>query len=208
MVIELLSAFGVAPVEAATDVIAHFEGVVKGELDLRLEASSASEFAANTVNDAGFRLPEVKWGFSNRRVMTMGWAEGIPLGDNAALQAAGHDLRALGERVLQLFLSHALRDGFFHADMHQGNLKVAANGDIIAYDFGIMGYISMNTPAGFMPRSCSGLSNGITSGWPRCISRPDTCRQIGMLTSLPAPCGPWGSRFSARKRASCRWAGC
>ena len=127
------------------DVITHFEGVVKGELDLRLEASSASEFAANTVGDAGFRLPEIKWANSNRRVMTMSWAEGVPLGDNAALEAAGHDLQALGERVLQLFLNHALRDGFFHADMHQGNLKVAANGDILAYDFGIMGHIDEYT---------------------------------------------------------------
>jgi ubiquinone biosynthesis protein len=128
-----------------SDVIAHFEGVVKGELDLRLESASASEFAANTAADAGFRLPDVKWAYSSRRVMTMGWAEGLPLGDNAALEAAGHDLHAIGERVLQLFLSHALRDGFFHADMHQGNLKVAANGDIIAYDFGIMGHIDEYT---------------------------------------------------------------
>ncbi|MEZ5715391.1 MAG: 2-polyprenylphenol 6-hydroxylase [Paracoccaceae bacterium] len=127
------------------EVIAHFEGVVKGELDLRLEAASASEFAANTAGDEGFRLPDVKWALSARRVMTMGWAEGVALGDNAALDAAGHDRRALGERVLQLFLSHALRDGFFHADMHQGNLKVAANGDIIAYDFGIMGHIDEYT---------------------------------------------------------------
>ncbi|MDQ2094007.1 2-polyprenylphenol 6-hydroxylase [Rhodalgimonas zhirmunskyi] len=127
------------------DVIAHFEGVVKGELDLRLESASASEFAANTGNDEGFRLPEINWAFSGRRVMTMSWAEGLPLGDNDALDAAGHDRDALGERVLQLFLSHALRDGFFHADMHQGNLKVAANGDIIAYDFGIMGHIDEYT---------------------------------------------------------------
>lgn len=127
------------------DVIRHFEGVVQGELDLRLEAASASEFAANTKDDTGFRLPEVKWNLSGRRVMVMGWAEGVALGDNAALDAAGHDRHALGERVLQLFLSHALRDGFFHADMHQGNLKVAANGDIIAYDFGIMGHIDEYT---------------------------------------------------------------
>ncbi|MBV2359319.1 2-polyprenylphenol 6-hydroxylase [Thalassococcus sp. CAU 1522] len=127
------------------DVIAHFEGVVNGELDLRLESASASEFAANTTGDAGFQLPEVKWGFSGRRVMTMSWAEGVPLGDNAAIDAAGHDRVALSERVLQLFLNHALRDGFFHADMHQGNLKVAANGDIIAYDFGIMGQIDEYT---------------------------------------------------------------
>ena len=128
-----------------TDVIAHFEGVVMGELDLRLESSSASEFAANTEVDDGFELPSVQWHLSSRRVMTMEWAGGVPLGDNAALDAAGHDRVALGERVLQLFLSHALRDGYFHADMHQGNLKVAANGNIVAYDFGIMGHIDEYT---------------------------------------------------------------
>jgi ubiquinone biosynthesis protein len=127
------------------DVIEHFDGVVQGELDLRLESASASEFAANTAQDEGFQLPPVLWNLSARRVMTLGWADGLPLGDNAALDAAGHDRRALGERVLTLFLRHALRDGFFHADMHQGNLKVAANGDIIAYDFGIMGHIDEYT---------------------------------------------------------------
>jgi len=128
-----------------TDVIAHFEGVVMGELDLRLESSSASEFAANTADDTGFELPEIKWAYSSRRVMTMSWAEGVPLGDNAALDAAGHDRVQLSERVLQLFLSHALRDGYFHADMHQGNLKVAADGSIVAFDFGIMGHIDEYT---------------------------------------------------------------
>jgi ubiquinone biosynthesis protein len=77
--------------------------------------------------------------------MTLGWAEGIGLNDLALIDAAGHDRRVLGARVLQLFLNHALRDGFFHADMHQGNLKIAANGDIIAYDFGIMGRIDEYT---------------------------------------------------------------
>ncbi|WP_435310432.1 2-polyprenylphenol 6-hydroxylase [Primorskyibacter sedentarius] len=127
------------------DVIAHFEGVVMGELDLRLESASASEFAANTEKDEGFELPQVKWSLSGRRVMTLGWAEGVPMGDNQAIDTAGHDRRVLSERVLQLFLQHALRDGFFHADMHQGNLKVAANGNIIAYDFGIMGHIDEYT---------------------------------------------------------------
>ncbi|MBY6057005.1 2-polyprenylphenol 6-hydroxylase [Leisingera daeponensis] len=127
------------------DVIEHFDGVVQGELDLRLESAAASEFAANTANDEGFQLPEIRWAYSARRVMTMGWADGIPLGDNDALDAAGHDRKLLANRVLSLFLRHALRDGFFHADMHQGNLKVAANGDIIAYDFGIMGHIDEYT---------------------------------------------------------------
>ena len=127
------------------DVITHFEGVVMGELDLRLESAAASEFASNTAKDAGFQVPKPLWRLSGRRVMTLDWAEGINMAENAAIDAAGHDRKALAARVLQLFLSHALRDGFFHADMHQGNLKVAANGDIIAYDFGIMGRIDEYT---------------------------------------------------------------
>lgn len=128
-----------------TDVIAHFESVVLGELDLRLETAAAAEFAANTEHDEGFRVPRPIWHLSARSVMTLGWAEGVPLGDNAGIDALGVDRRELSERVLRLFLSHALRDGYFHADMHQGNLKVAPNGDLIAYDFGIMGQIDEYT---------------------------------------------------------------
>ena len=128
-----------------SDVIRHFEGVVMGELDLRLEAAAAAEFAANTKDDKGFQVPGAHWFLSSRNVMTLGWAEGVSMGDNDAIDAAGHDRRVLSERVLQLFLRHALRDGYFHADMHQGNLKIAANGDIIALDFGIMGRIDEYT---------------------------------------------------------------
>ncbi len=127
------------------DVIEHFDRGVTAELDLRMESASASEFAANTVDDAGYQVPAVVWEHSAKRVMTLGWAEGTSIGDNEALDAAGHDRHALGSRVLSLFLNHALRDGYFHADMHQGNMKVAANGDIIAYDFGIMGQIDEYT---------------------------------------------------------------
>lgn len=123
------------------DVIRHFEGVVLGELDLRLEASSAAEFRTNTAGDAGFGVPKVIWSHSARRVMTLDWVEGIPIHRIADIEAAGHDRVKLGRRVLELFLSHALRDGYFHADMHQGNLKVAPNGDLVALDFGIMGHI-------------------------------------------------------------------
>lgn len=127
------------------DVIGHFENTVMGELDLRLESSAASQFAANTARDEGFRLPRIHWALSGKRVMTQSWAEGIGLGDLEGLDAAGHDRPYLAARVLELFLLHALRDGFFHADMHQGNLKVSANGDLIAYDFGIMGNIDEYT---------------------------------------------------------------
>ena len=127
------------------DVIEHFEGVVLSELDLRLESASASEFADNTAKDKGFTLPRVRWGLSARRVMTLDWAEGINAADVDAIADAGHDLTELSSRVIQLFLNHALRDGFFHADMHHGNLKIAPNGDIIAYDFGIMGHLDVYT---------------------------------------------------------------
>jgi ubiquinone biosynthesis protein len=127
------------------DVITHFESVVEGELDLRLEAASAAEFGANTENDDGFSLPRPVWALSSRRVMTQSWAEGVPMGDNDALDRLGLDRRELGIRVLTLFLRHALRDGFFHGDMHQGNLKVTADGTIVALDFGIMGRIDAYT---------------------------------------------------------------
>ena len=127
------------------DVIAHFDGVVRGELDLRLESASASEFLANIKEDKGFSVPSVNWSLSSRRVMTLDWADGVPMGDVDALAAAGHNLSELGDRVLHMFLNHALRDGFFHAAMHQGNLKVSSSGDIVAFDFGIMGHIDEYT---------------------------------------------------------------
>ncbi|QHQ37469.1 2-polyprenylphenol 6-hydroxylase [Algicella marina] len=127
------------------DVIEHFESVVVGELDLRMEAAAADEFRSNTLKDEGFQVPEVIWHLSARRVMTLDWAEGTKFGDVPALAAQGADLIRLSERVLQMFLKIALRDGFFHGDMHQGNLKLAPNGDVIALDFGIMGRIDAYT---------------------------------------------------------------
>ena len=126
-------------------IITHFHSIVKGELDLRMESSASAEFAANTEKDAGFFVPQINWDNSAKRVMTSQWAEGIPLGDIDALKASGQDLPELGARIVQLFLRHALRDGFFHGDMHQGNLKLAPNGDLIALDFGIMGRIDEYT---------------------------------------------------------------
>jgi ubiquinone biosynthesis protein len=126
-------------------VVEHFDSVVQGELDLRLEASAASEFRANTEDDDGFRVPSVVWPLSARRVMTTEWVGGITMGDPESLAAAGHDTRGLATSIVQSFLKHALRDGFFHADMHQGNLKVGASGEIVALDFGIMGRIDAYT---------------------------------------------------------------
>jgi ubiquinone biosynthesis protein len=95
--------------------------------------------AQNTREDKGFRVPAVDWDRTAREVLTLQWIDGTPLHDHAALAARGFDLAALGRAVIQNFLRHALRDGFFHADMHPGNLFVDAEGHLVAVDFGIMG---------------------------------------------------------------------
>jgi ubiquinone biosynthesis protein len=109
------------------------------EMDLRLEAAALSEMAENTAHDPGFRVPGVEWDRVAREVLTLEWIDGIPLGHTAELEAAGLDLPALGRLLIQSFLRHAMRDGFFHADMHPGNLFVDAAGRIVAIDFGITG---------------------------------------------------------------------
>jgi ubiquinone biosynthesis protein len=109
------------------------------EMDLRLEAAAISEMAENSAHDENFRVPQVDWRRTARRVMTLEWIDGIPISDRAALESAGHDCHELGQTVLRSFLRHAMRDGFFHADMHQGNLFVDDTGTVVAVDFGIMG---------------------------------------------------------------------
>jgi ubiquinone biosynthesis protein len=109
------------------------------EMDLRLEAAAAAELAANTAKDADFRVPAVDWDFTTRRVLATEWIDGTSLKDRDALIAKGHDVKRLATGVIQSFLKHALRDGFFHADMHPGNLFVDDQGRLVAVDFGIMG---------------------------------------------------------------------
>jgi ubiquinone biosynthesis protein len=123
------------PVEA----VATLARSVAMEMDFRLEAAALSEMTENTREDDGFRVPAVDWDRTARDVLTMEWIDGTPLNDRAALEAKGYDLPALGHKVIQHFLRHALRDGFFHADMHPGNLFVDAEGRLVAVDFGIMG---------------------------------------------------------------------
>jgi len=115
------------------------------EMDLRLEAAALSEMAENTRDDPDFRVPRVEWDYTARNVLTMEWIDGTPLSDRAALMARELDHAKLGRALIQTFLRHALRDGFFHADMHPGNLFVDAEGRLVAVDFGIMGRLA---PAG------------------------------------------------------------
>jgi ubiquinone biosynthesis protein len=109
------------------------------EMDLRLEAAALSEMAENAKQDKDFRIPSVDWQHTAKEVLTLEWIDGVPLSHLDEIEAAGHDRVALARIVIQSFLRHALRDGFFHADMHQGNLFVDAQGRLVAVDFGIMG---------------------------------------------------------------------
>lgn len=109
------------------------------EMDLRLEAAAFSELAQNTRDDPDFRVPGVDWARTAKRVLTVEWVDGIPLNDKSKLAAAGFDFKHLARTVIQSFLRQALRDGFFHADMHPGNLFVDKAGDLVAVDCGIMG---------------------------------------------------------------------
>jgi ubiquinone biosynthesis protein len=112
---------------------------VRMEMDFRLEAAAASEFAENSNNDPEVRAPAIDWNRTTREVMTMEWIDGVPLTDPQRLTDLGFDPRALARTLIQTFLRTALRDGFFHADMHQGNFFVDNEGRIVAVDFGIMG---------------------------------------------------------------------
>jgi len=115
------------------------EQTTKIEMDLRLEAAALSELAENTAEDPGFRVPRVDWERTGRDVVTMEWIDGIKMSDVEALRAAGFDLDGLADTLIQSFLRQTLRDGFFHADMHQGNLFVDPSGTIVAVDMGIVG---------------------------------------------------------------------
>ncbi len=122
-------------------VIANFKRWTVRELDLRREAASSSELAEAMAAEDGYTVPEIDWDRTAGRVMTMQWIDGIKIADRDAIIAAGHDPKLLAARLVNTFLHQAIAEGFFHADMHQGNLFVTPQGQIAAIDFGIMGRI-------------------------------------------------------------------
>jgi len=121
------------------DVAAEVRTLTEREMDLRIEAASAAELAQNMSGEERYSIPDIDWDRTAKRVMTLDWVDGIRAGDRDALIAAGHDLSDLSRRVVQTFLKQAMRDGYFHGDLHQGNLMVQPDGTIVALDFGIMG---------------------------------------------------------------------
>ena len=114
------------------------------EMDLRFEAAAANELYENTKNDEGFNVPKIYWNYTSRKVLTLDKVDGISIREQKLLKESGVDLKILSENLIQHFLKQAVRDGFFHGDMHQGNLFVDLKGNIIPVDFGIMGRLDKN----------------------------------------------------------------
>ncbi|MEE2981240.1 MAG: 2-polyprenylphenol 6-hydroxylase [Pseudomonadota bacterium] len=127
------------------EVVGIFADSVALEMDLRFEAAAASELRENLAGDDGFYIPEIDWQRTSQRVMTIERIEGIPIDERDAIIEAGHDVDAVLEKASRAFFNQVFRDGFFHADLHPGNLFVNSDGDIAAVDFGIMGRLDRET---------------------------------------------------------------
>ncbi len=129
----------------APQVIEEFATTIRGELNLRAEAAHASRFAENFAELDGVRVPDVLWEYTHHEVLTTERISGLPIDEKEALEAAGHDCLKLCERAATLFFHMVFVDGYFHADMHPGNIFVADDGDIVLVDFGIVGRLDLKS---------------------------------------------------------------
>jgi ubiquinone biosynthesis protein len=127
------------------EVVRTLAEIVGFEMDLRLEAAAASELAENFAGDPGFRVPQVDWPRTGRVVLTLERISGVRIDDRNAILAAGHPIDALLARAAAAFFNQVFRDGFFHADLHPGNMFVAEDGALVVVDFGIMGRLDRAT---------------------------------------------------------------
>ena len=128
-----------------TEVVEIFERTCRLEMDLRMEAAAASELADNFRGDPHFRVPRVDWDRTAQRVLTLERIHGTKVCDTEALKAAGHDLNSITAIASASFFNQVFRDGYFHADLHPGNMFVNADGGVTVVDFGIMGRLDRAT---------------------------------------------------------------
>ena len=162
-------------------VVEEFEKHLHNELDLMREASSASQLKRNFANSKLLLVPEIYWDWCTDEVMVMERMNGLPVNHVDALRAAGIDLPTLAANGVEIFYTQVFRDGFFHADMHPGNVQVAADGRYIALDFGIMGtltdsdkhYLAQNFIAFFRRDYKRVAEVHIESGWAPAATRVD-----------------------------------
>ncbi len=121
------------------EVVFLLKEITNLEMDLRFEAAAANEYAENTKNDVGFKVPQIYWNYTSENVMTLDWVDGISIRETQELKNRNFNTEKIAQDIIQNFLRHAVRDGFFHADMHQGNIFIDNDGQIVPIDFGIMG---------------------------------------------------------------------
>ena len=123
------------------EVVFLLKEITNHEMDLRFEAAAANEFSENTKNDSGFFVPKIYWNYTSEKVLTLDWVDGVSIRERDLINEKNIDVKNIASNIIQHFLRHAVRDGFFHADMHQGNLFINESGQIVPIDFGIMGRI-------------------------------------------------------------------
>ena len=121
------------------EVVFLLKEITNHEMDLRFEAAAANEYSENTKNDSGFHVPKIYWNYTSEEVLTLDWVDGISIRETEELKNRKINIKNIASDLIQHFLRHAVRDGFFHADMHQGNLFINNGGQIVPIDFGIMG---------------------------------------------------------------------
>jgi len=175
------------------EVVGEFEKYLRDELDLMREASSASQLKRNFANSPLLVVPEIYWDFCSSEVMVMQRMYGIPISQVDALREAGIDVPRLAANGVEIFYSQVFRDGFFHADMHPGNVQVALDGRYIALDFGIMGtltdsdkhYLAQNFIAFFRRDYKRVAEVHIESGWAPADTRVDELE--GAIRSVCEP---------------------
>lgn len=119
-----------------------FERTLKNELDFTKEGENADTFRENFAKDKGIKVPEVNWNYTSRRVLTMEFVEGIGIDDHKALEKAGIDKSEIAKRIAESICNQILRDGFFHADPHPGNIKILWDGTVMFLDLGMVGRVS------------------------------------------------------------------
>ncbi|RZO49926.1 MAG: 2-polyprenylphenol 6-hydroxylase [Candidatus Pelagibacterales bacterium] len=121
------------------EIVQLLREITNVEMDFRFEAAAANELYENTKNDLGFNVPKIYWNQTSKKILCLDRIDGISIREVEALKLQNIDTKKLAKNIIQHFLRHAVRDGFFHADMHQGNLFVTKDGIIVPVDFGIMG---------------------------------------------------------------------
>ncbi len=141
------------------ETVETFAASVKMEMDLRFEAAAAAEMSENFAGDPTFRIPAIDWTRTARRVLTLERVIGLPVDERRNMIAAGHDADEVLRKTAEAFFQMVFRDGFFHADMHPGNLFIDATGNLVAVDFGIMGRIDRRTQR-FLGQMLIGFLNG------------------------------------------------